>query len=57
MIGLGEKRKKELLKHFSGVEELRMARPEDITQLKGFDMTLAERILLQLNETESESKA
>ena len=57
VIGLGEKRKKELLKHFSGVEELRMARPEDIILIKGFDMTLAERILLQLNEAESESKA
>jgi len=51
VIGLGEKRKKELLKAFAGVEELRSASVEDVMNVKGFDRTLAERILLQLNET------
>ena len=52
VIGLGEKRKKELLRAFTGVEELRASSVEDILKIKGFDRTLAERILLQLNETE-----
>jgi excinuclease ABC subunit C len=50
VIGLGEKRKKDLLRHFASIEELRIASVEDVMQVKGFDRTLAERILLQLNE-------
>jgi excinuclease ABC subunit C len=50
VTGLGEKRKKELLRHFSSVEELKSASVEQISEVKGFNRVLAERILLQLQE-------
>ena len=52
VVGLGEKRKKALLTKFKSVDEIRQAEVEQITELKGFNRVLAERILLQLNETE-----
>lgn len=51
--GLGEKRKKDLLMKFQSVDELKRADAEEIAQIKGFNRVLAERILLQLNETDS----
>lgn len=54
VVGLGEKRKKALLTHFKGVQELKEADPEEIAQLKGFNRVLAERVLLQLNEADEE---
>ena len=51
VIGLGEKRKRDLLKHFPSVEALKMASVEEISEVKGFNRVLAERILLQLNDT------
>ncbi|MEN0058518.1 MAG: excinuclease ABC subunit UvrC [Bdellovibrio sp.] len=54
VVGLGEKRKKVLLTRFNSVDEIRNAVPEEIAQLKGFNRVLAERILLQLNESEDE---
>lgn len=54
VVGLGEKRKKTLLTRFNSVDEIKMAAPEEIAQLKGFNRVLAERILLQLNETDEE---
>ncbi len=54
VVGLGEKRKKVLLTHFNSIDEIKMAVPEEIAQLKGFNRVLAERILIQLNETEEE---
>jgi excinuclease ABC subunit C len=56
VVGLGEKRKRTLLSHFSGVQELKEADPEEIAQLKGFNRVLAERVLLQLNESEDEEQ-
>ena len=55
VVGLGEKRKKALLTHFKGVQELKEADPEEIAQLKGFNRVLAERVLLQLNESDEET--
>ncbi len=52
VIGLGEKRKRELLIKFKSVEDIRVADAEQIAELKGFNLVLAERILLQLNEGE-----
>ncbi len=57
VVGLGEKRKKELLKHFKDVQAVKAAEVEDIAALKGFNRVLAERILLQLNEEHSEDKS
>lgn len=54
VVGLGEKRKKVLLTHFKSIDEIKMAVPEEISQLKGFNRVLAERILLQLNESDEE---
>ena len=51
VVGLGEKRKRALLEKFGSVEDIRTADPEEIAQIKGFHRVLAERILLQLNET------
>lgn len=56
VVGLGEKRKKELLTKFSSVDDIRMADPEDLAKLKGFNLVLAERVLLQLNEDQSEAE-
>jgi excinuclease ABC subunit C len=36
------------------VQELKEADPEEIAQLKGFNRVLAERVLLQLNESDEE---
>lgn len=52
VVGLGEKRKKELLKTFGDVQAIKIASAEEIAQLKGFNRVLAERILLQLTESE-----
>ncbi|MGZ3690542.1 MAG: excinuclease ABC subunit UvrC [Pseudobdellovibrio sp.] len=55
VVGLGEKRKKQLLQKFKSVDDIRQAEVEDIAEIKGFNRVLAERILLQLNEeTEKE---
>jgi excinuclease ABC subunit C len=54
VVGLGEKRKKALLTHFKGVQELKEADPDEIAKLKGFNRVLAERVLLQLNESDDD---
>ena len=56
MVGLGEKRKKILLTQFDSIEDLRIASPEEIAKIKGFNRVLAERILLQLNEEDDIEK-
>ncbi len=55
VIGLGDKRKKDLLKRFESVDAIRLASPEEIAEIKGFNRVLAERVLLQLNETGEDS--
>jgi excinuclease ABC subunit C len=52
VTGLGEKRKKYLLKRFANLDELKFASSQEIAELPGFNIVLAERILLQLNEEE-----
>ncbi|WP_413584511.1 excinuclease ABC subunit UvrC [Bdellovibrio sp. HCB274] len=54
VVGLGEKRKKTLLTQFNSIDEIRMADPSEIAKLKGFHRVLAERVILQLNESEEE---
>lgn len=54
VVGLGEKRKKTLLTQYNSIDEIRMAEPGDIAKLKGFNRVLAERIILQLNDSEEE---
>lgn len=50
VIGLGEKRKKALLKRFASIEQIKSAESAEIAKLPGFNQVLAERILLHLNE-------
>jgi len=50
VVGLGEKRKKELLRVFPDVQAIKAAEVEDLVKIPGFNRVLAERILLQLNE-------
>lgn len=51
VVGLGEKRKRALLKKFGSLEEIRAAEVDDLATIHGFNRVLAERILLQLNES------
>ncbi len=53
VVGLGEKRKRLLLQKFKSVDDIRQADVEDIATIKSFNRVLAERVLLQLNESES----
>ncbi|MDZ4676876.1 MAG: excinuclease ABC subunit UvrC [Oligoflexia bacterium] len=53
IVGLGEKRKKALLRKFESIDQLKCAPAADIAMLPGFNSVLAERVLLQLNEDES----
>jgi excinuclease ABC subunit C len=51
VVGLGEKRKRALLQKYAGVDEIRVATVEEISEIQGFNRVLAERILLQLNDS------
>lgn len=50
IIGLGEKKKKDLLNKFGSVEAIRRASVDELISLKGINRVLAERILLHLEE-------
>lgn len=50
VVGLGEKRKRSLLLRFKDLDSIRTASAEEIAAIKGFNVVLAERILLHLNE-------
>ncbi len=50
VVGLGNKRKQILLKRYESVEQIKNADVSEIASLRGFNLVLAERILLQLNE-------
>jgi excinuclease ABC subunit C len=54
VIGLGEKRKKDLLRAFKDLENLKNAEVEQIAALPGFNRVLAEKILLQIQESSDE---
>ncbi len=54
VVGLGEKRKRALLKRFGGLEEIKAASVDEVAEIHGFNRVLAERILLQLSESASE---
>jgi excinuclease ABC subunit C len=56
VVGLGEKRKKLLLQKFKTIEDIKQADVEEIANVKSFNRVLAERILLQLNESEEKSE-
>lgn len=57
IVGLGEKRKRSLLKKYDSIDEIRSLTVDEISEMKGFNRVLAERILLQLNEKDQEEDA
>jgi len=48
--GIGPKKRLELLRHFSGLENIRNASVEEIAKLKGFNKEVAEKLLEELRE-------
>jgi excinuclease ABC subunit C len=50
VVGLGEEKRKELLKKFGHVDALREASVEELSQVPGIGKALAEKILLHLRE-------
>ncbi len=54
--GLGEKRKKTLLKTFGSVDKIMLAPLEALTELPGMNRVVAERVLLQLREMDQEEE-
>ncbi|HMN67720.1 MAG TPA: excinuclease ABC subunit UvrC [Bdellovibrionales bacterium] len=54
IVGLGEKRKKALLKTFGSIEEIKKAPIDALTEVPGMNRVIAERVLLQLGETGEE---
>lgn len=58
VVGLGENRKRALLKEFASIDLIKNATVEELMKVKGMSRVLAERVLLQLEEStaqESES--
>ena len=49
--GLSKQKKAILLEHFQNIENIKQASAQEISQLKGFNQILAERILISLKET------
>ena len=47
--GVGPKRRAKLLTHFGGMKQLKNASAEDIMQVPGISLTLAERLYAQLH--------
>lgn len=48
--GIGPKRRQQLLKHFGGLQELRKASAQEISQVEGISKALAERIYANLHK-------
>jgi len=56
ITGIGEKRKKALFQEFGDLEGLKTATVESIAALPGFNRVVAEMVLLQLHELETEPR-
>ena len=48
--GIGETKKKDLLKQFGSIEKIKNAKIEELTQIKGINENLAKSIIQQLNK-------
>ena len=48
--GIGEKKKKMLLKHFGSIEKICESNVEELTKLNGINDKLAKKILEELNK-------
>ena len=47
--GIGEAKKKELLKHFGSVEKIKKAEEKELMEVKGISKDIAKRIITELN--------
>ena len=54
ITGLGEKRKKALLKAFGTIDAIKVATVEAIVEVPSMNRVIAERVLLQLREMDEE---
>ena len=54
ITGLGEKRKKALLKTFGTIEAIKAATVEALVEVPGMNRVVAERVLIQLKELDEE---
>ncbi|WP_085509046.1 excinuclease ABC subunit UvrC [Thalassobacillus devorans] len=54
--GVGQKRRRLLLRHFKSIEEIRRALPEDITKL-GIPFPVAQKVIEHLNQDQQEEPA
>ncbi len=54
ITGLGEKRKKALLKRFGTIDDIKKAAVEELTDVSGMNRVIAERVLIQLKEMDEE---
>ena len=48
--GIGETKKKDLLKQFGSIEKIKNAKIEELTEIKGINENLAKSIIQQLNK-------
>jgi excinuclease ABC subunit C len=55
--GIGDKRKRALLSHFGSLKRIRGATPEEIAQVEGFNLQLAERVQRFLSSQSAEAEA
>lgn len=54
VVGLGEKRKKALLKAFPSVDEIKLTTLENLIKVPGMNRVVAERVLVHLKEIDEE---
>ena len=54
VVGLGEKRKQALLKHFPDLDAIKHASVEQLVQVKGMNRVVAERVLVHFKELDEE---
>src|SRR3954470_24908812 len=55
--GIGDKRKRALLSHFGSLKRIRAAAPQEIAEVEGFNLQLAERVQRFLAAQSAESEA
>jgi excinuclease ABC subunit C len=55
--GIGDKRKRALLSHFGSLKRIRAAAAEEIAQVEGFNLQLAERVQRFLSSQSAEAEA
>ncbi len=52
--GIGEIKKKELLKHFGSIENIKKAKIEELMQIKGISQELAKKLMVRLKQTKTD---